>query len=181
MKTALGGIKISDVWSDFGLEIGSLVVACLVTCVWCCDSLSKIWLRLGSEACACSTCVGGVMDMRSVSSDGAASFLEAGGAGGDCGIVSRLGSKEVAWLILGFLFFVAIPSEEAESWLAGNELDDERGCFMVNFGFQLEREAISAGVILPMGSDDVEVVCSADSDGDGVGAAGVGSPRHSQS
>ena len=53
--------------------------------------------------------------MRSVSSDGHASFFEVRGAGGDCGIVSSLGSKEEAWLILGFLFFMAIPSEEAES------------------------------------------------------------------
>ena len=54
------------------------------------------------------------------------------------------------------------------------------------FGFQLEIEAISADVILPMGSDVVEAVCSADLDGDGVEASGiresgVGSPRHSQS
>ena len=48
-------------------------------------------------------------------------------------------------------------------------------------GFQLVIEAISADVILPMGSDGVEVVCSADLDGEGVGEAGVGSPRHSQS
>ena len=57
------------------------------------------------------------------------------------------------------------------------------------FGFQLEIEAISADVILPMGSDGVEAgveaVCSADLDGDGVEASGmresVRSPRHSQS
>ena len=55
------------------------------------------------------------MDVRSMSSDGHASFFEARGAGGDCGIVSSLGSKEVARLILGLLFFMAIPSEEAES------------------------------------------------------------------
>ena len=54
------------------------------------------------------------MDMRSVSSDGHASFFEARGAGGDCGIVSSLGSKEVASLILGFMFFGSVPSEEAE-------------------------------------------------------------------
>ena len=52
---------------------------------------------------------------------------------------------------------------------------------MILFGFQLVIEAISADVILPMDSDGVEAVCSADSDGDGMGAAGVGSPRHSQS
>ena len=54
------------------------------------------------------------------------------------------------------------------------------------FGFQLEIEAISADVILPMGSDGVEAVCSADLDGDGVEASGIResglrSPRHSQS
>ena len=54
------------------------------------------------------------------------------------------------------------------------------------FGFQLEIEAISADVILPMGSDGVEAVCSADLDGEGVEASGIGesslgSPRHSQS
>ena len=54
----------------------------------------------------------------------------------------------------------------------------------MNFGFQLEIEAISTLVILPMGLEVVEVVeafCSADVDGDGVEASGVGSPRHSQS
>ena len=52
------------------------------------------------------------------------------------------------------------------------------------FGLQLEIEAISADVILPMGSDGVEAVCSADLDGDGVEASGIresGSPRHSLS
>ena len=53
------------------------------------------------------------------------------------------------------------------------------------FGFQLEIEAISAAVILPMGSDGVEAVCSADLDEDVVEASGmresVRSPRHSQS
>ena len=44
------------------------------------------------------------------------------------------------------------------------------------FGFQLAIEAISAEVILPMGSDGVEAVCSADLDGDGVGVSGIGSP-----
>ena len=39
---------------------------------------------------------------------------------------------------------------------------------MVNFGFQLEIEAISAVVILPIGVDGVEAVCSADLDGDVV-------------
>ena len=38
----LGGMKILDVWSDFGLEMGSLRVACLMACDWCGDSLSKI-------------------------------------------------------------------------------------------------------------------------------------------
>ena len=117
------------------------------------------------------------MGMRSVSSDGAASFFEAGGGGGDCMIVSSLGSKEVAWLILGFLFLRLIPSDVSESWLAGCELDgegvcSERSCSTVNFGFQLEIEAISAEVILPMGLDGVEAVCSADSIGDEVGGAG---------
>ena len=55
------------------------------------------------------------MGMRSASSDGAASFFEAEGAGGDCMIVSSLGSKEVARLILGFLFLLAIPSGRSES------------------------------------------------------------------
>ena len=55
------------------------------------------------------------MDMRRVSSDGHASFFEARGAGGECGIVSSLGSKEVACLNLGFLFCVVVPSEEADS------------------------------------------------------------------
>ena len=49
------------------------------------------------------------------------------------------------------------------------------------FGFQLEIEAISADVILPMGLDVVEAFCSADPGKDEVGASGVGSPRHSQS
>ena len=119
--------------------------------------------------------------MRSVSSDGAASFFEARGAGGDCGIVSSLGLKVEAWLILGFLFLLLVPSDVSESWLAGCELNEERSCSMVNFGFQLEIEAISAFVILPMGLDGVEAVCSADLDGDGVGASGVGSPRQVQS
>ena len=53
---------------------------------------------------------------------------------------------------------------------------------MIGFvGFQLEIEAISADVILPMGLDVIEAVCSADSDEDEVGALGEGSPRHSQS
>ena len=60
-------------------------------------------------------------------------------------------------------------------------MDGERSCSKVNFGFQLEIEAISAVVILPMGLDVVEAICSADLDGDGVRASGVGSPRHSQS
>ena len=51
--------------------------------------------------------------MRSVSSDKAASFFEVRGAGGDCGIVSSLGSKEEARLFL--LSSMAIPSEETES------------------------------------------------------------------
>ena len=38
----LGGMKISDVWSDFGTGIGLLMVACLMACVWGCDSLSKV-------------------------------------------------------------------------------------------------------------------------------------------
>ena len=59
---------------------------------------------------------------------------------------------------------------------------EEREGFL---GFQLEIEAISAGVILPMGLDGVEAVCSADLGGDGVGASGmevsgVGSPRQDQ-
>ena len=124
--------------------------------------------------------------MRSVSSDGAASFFEAGGAGGDCGIVSSLGSKEEAWLILGFLFLLLIPSDVSESWLAGNGSDGERGCSerscsTVNFGFQLEIEAISADVILPMVSEGVEAVCSADLDGDGMVVSGIGSPCQVQS
>ena len=49
------------------------------------------------------------------------------------------------------------------------------------FGLQLEIEAISADVILPMGLDVVEAICPADSDEDDVEASGVGSPRHSQS
>ena len=49
------------------------------------------------------------MGMRSASSDGAASFFEAEGAGGDCMIVSSLGSKEAACLILGFFVFVCDP------------------------------------------------------------------------
>ena len=54
------------------------------------------------------------------------------------------------------------------------------------FGFQLEIEVISADVILPMGLDGVEAVCSAGLDGDGmeasgIGESGLGSPRHSQS
>ena len=54
------------------------------------------------------------------------------------------------------------------------------------FGLQLEIEAISADVILLMGLDGVEAVCSADTDGDGVEASGIresgsGSPHHSQS
>ena len=61
--------------------------------------------------------------------------------------------------------------------MVGNKVEEGEGFL----GFQLEIEAISAGVILPMGLDGVEAVCSADSDGDGVGEAGIGSPRHSQS
>ena len=119
------------------------------------------------------------MGMRSVSSDGAASFFEAGGTGGDCGIVLSLGSKEAAWFILGFLFLCSIPSDVSESWLAGRELDgeggcSERSCSTVNFGFQLEIEAISAAVILPMSLEGVEVVCSADLVEDGVGSASGG-------
>ena len=123
------------------------------------------------------------MGMKSVSSDGAASFFEARGAGGDCRMVSSLGSKEVAWLILGFLFLLVVPSDGSESWLAGDEVDGERSCSTVNFGFQLEIEAISANVILPMGLDVVEAVCSADSEGDGMGSASRGSdpPCHVQS
>ena len=51
----------------------------------------------------------------------------------------------------------------------------------MSFGFQLEIEAISALVILLMGLDGVGAVCSADLDGEDVGASGVASPRHSQS
>ena len=54
------------------------------------------------------------MGMRSASFDGAALF-EAEGAGGDCMIVSSLGSKEVAGLILGFLFLLVVPSGRSES------------------------------------------------------------------
>ena len=115
------------------------------------------------------------MGMRSVSSDGTTSFSEAGGAGGDWIIVSSLGSKEEAWLILGFLFLLVIPSDRSESWLAGCEVDGERSCSTVNFGFQLEIEAISADVILPMGLDGVGAVCTADSVEDDVGGADGGS------
>ena len=45
----------------------------------------------------------------------------------------------------------------------------------MNFGFQLEIEAISADVILPMGLDGVGVVCTADSVEDDVGGADGGS------
>ena len=38
----LGGMKISDVWSDFGLGLESLRVACMGACDGCCDSLSKV-------------------------------------------------------------------------------------------------------------------------------------------
>ena len=55
------------------------------------------------------------MGMRSASSNGAASFFEAGGAGGDWGIVSSLGLKVEARLILGFLFLWLVPSEVSES------------------------------------------------------------------
>ena len=139
----------------------------------------------GREVCTCLTCVGGEMGLGIVSSDGAASFFEAGRAGGDCKIVSSLGSKEVAWLILGFLFLLVVPSGVSESWLAGDESDEgrscsERSCSTVNFGFQLEIEAISADVILPMGLDGIEAVCSADLDGDGMRVSGVGSPRQVQ-
>ena len=98
-------------------------------------------------------------------------------------IVSSLGSKEVAWLVLGFLFFVVVPSEEAESWLAKNKPDDERGFLAIFLGFQLEIEAISALVILPVDSDGVEAICSADLDEESVEASsgGLGSPCHSQS
>ena len=53
----------------------------------------------------------------------------------------------------------------------------------MNFGFQLEIEAISALVILPMGLDGVEAVCSAELDEESVEVSGrgLGSPRHSQS
>ena len=60
--------------------------------------------------------------MRSVSSDGPASFFETGGAGGECGIVSSLGSKEVAFLSLGVLLFMVVPSEVAD-----NGSDGRRG------------------------------------------------------
>ena len=46
----------------------------------------------------------------------------------------------------------------------------------MNFGFQLEIEAISADVILPMGLDEVEVVCLADSVEEGMIDAGGSSP-----
>ena len=120
------------------------------------------------------------MGVRSFSSDRATSGIEARGTGIDRGIVSSLGSK-VGALILGFFFGFLFPSEGSESWLVGRELDGERSCSKVNFGFQLEIEAISALVILPMGLDGEEAICSADSDGDGVVTSGVGSPRHSQS
>ena len=113
--------------------------------------------------------------MRSASSDGAASFFEVEGAGGDCMIVSSSGSKEAACLNLGFL--LVIPSGRSESWIAGSKVEERRGFF----GFQLEIEAISALVILPMGLDGGGAICSADLDGESVGAAGVGSPRHSKS
>ena len=62
------------------------------------------------------------MDMRSVSSDEIASLFEAGGAGGDCGIVSSLGSKEAACFFLGFSSLLLIPSE-----VAGKGSDGKRG------------------------------------------------------
>ena len=139
------------------------------------------------------------MGMRSVSSDGAASFFEARGAGGDCKIVSSLGSKEVARSILGFLFLWLIPSDDSESCLAGCVLDgegvcSERSCSTVNLGLQLVIEAISADVIMLMGlegvgavegvgaMEGVGAVCSADSVEDGLGGAGEGkeSPCHVQ-
>ena len=55
------------------------------------------------------------MGMRSVSSDGLPRFFEAGRAGGDWGIDSSPGSKEAAWLILGFLFLLMVPSNGSES------------------------------------------------------------------
>ena len=54
------------------------------------------------------------MGMRSASSDGATSGIEARGMGIDRGIVSSLGSK-VGVLILGFLLFLVIPLEGSES------------------------------------------------------------------
>ena len=120
------------------------------------------------------------MGVRSFSSDGATSGIEAMGTGNGMGIVSSLGSK-VGALVLGFFFSFMFPLKGSESWLAGRELDGERGCSRENLGFQLEIEAISALVTLPMGLDGEEAVCSADLYGDGMVASGVGSPRHSQS
>ena len=60
--------------------------------------------------------------MRGVSSDEIASSFEARGAGGDCRIVSSLGSKEAASLVLGFSFLLSIPSE-----VAGRGSDGKRG------------------------------------------------------
>ena len=62
------------------------------------------------------------MGMGNVSSDEIASFFEARGAGGDCRIVSSLGLKEAACLILGFSSLLLIPSE-----VAGKGSDGKRG------------------------------------------------------
>ena len=121
------------------------------------------------------------MGMRSASSDGATSFFEASGTESGRGIVSSLGSKVMSSLFLGFFFcFLLVPSDDSESWLAGCGLDGGRGLSNVSLGFQLEIEAISALVILPMGLDGVEAVCSADSVEDGMGGSGGRSDPPSQ-
>ena len=112
------------------------------------------------------------MGMRSASSDGATSFFEASGTGSGRGIVLSLGSKIVLSLILVFFCFLLVPSYGSESWLAGCELDGGRVWLNVSLGFQLGVEAILVLVILPMGLDGIEAVCSADLVDDGVENSG---------
>ena len=70
---------------------------------------------MGGKTCACLTCVGVVMGMRSASSHGASSCFEVRGTGRGRGIFLSLGLKVMVVLFLGFSGFLAIPSDDSES------------------------------------------------------------------
>ena len=96
--------------------------ACVDACVGLHGSLSKVWLRVGGVLAACSTCGGSVVGMRLASSCEVSLCLKAGGKGKERGFCLSSGSI-VEELFLGVVD--EIPSEDTETWLAGEMVDED--------------------------------------------------------